>query len=67
VIAAVRSPSADAILQLYARWRDSGFTPRLIVRCMEFPYIVLELSESERVRLAEAVRRLDRELESCES
>jgi hypothetical protein len=67
VIGAVRSPSPDALIELHARWRDMGYTPRLIVRCMEFPYIVLELSESERFRLAEAIRQLDRELESCKS
>jgi hypothetical protein len=61
VIEAVRSSVSDAIDQLYQRWCQMGYTPRLVIRCMEFPDIVLELSEPEKVRLAEAVCRLDKE------
>lgn len=64
VVGAVRSKVPDSLDQLYRRWCQMGYTPCLVVRCMEFPYIVLELSELERVRLAEAIRRLDQGLET---
>ncbi len=64
VIQAVRSKTPDSITQLYGRWCQLGYTPRLVVRCMELPYIVVELSESERARLAQAIRCLDQELGS---
>ena len=61
---ALRSNDSDSIDRLYHRWCQMGYTPNLVARSMELPYIVLELSDVERVRLAEAIRRLDQGLQT---